>query len=77
MKRGNFFTAHLRAINKSYFQHLKDAMIYGLRMIIGGIGAMIHAIFPFLFDKPRLLLIAKGKLLERHLNSEGPGSNVI
>ena len=25
-------------------------MIYGLRMIIGGIGAIIHAIFPFLFD---------------------------
>ena len=25
-------------------------MIYGLRMIIGGIGAIIHAIFHFLFD---------------------------
>lgn len=67
MKRGNFFTAHLRAINKSYFQHLKDAMIYGLRMIIGGLGAIIHAIFPFLFDT-----VGSGTVNELHKKNINP-----
>ena len=48
MKKGSFLTEHLRAIDKSYFEHLKDALYYGFRLLIGGIGAIIHAIFPFI-----------------------------
>ena len=48
MKKGNFLTEHLRAIDKSYFEHLKDALYYGFRLLIGGIGAILHAIFPFI-----------------------------
>ena len=48
MKKGNVLTEHLRAIDKSYFEHLKDALYYGFRLLIGGIGAILHAIFPFI-----------------------------
>ena len=48
MKKGSFLTEHLRAIDKSYFEHLKDALYYGFRPLIGGIGAILHAIFPFI-----------------------------
>ena len=48
MKKGSFLTKHLRAIDKSYFEHLKDALYYGFRLLIGGIGAILHAIFPFI-----------------------------
>ena len=48
MKKGSFLTEHLRAIDKSYFEHLKDALYYGFRHLIGGIGAILHAIFPFI-----------------------------
>ena len=48
MKKGSFLTEHLRAIDKSYFAHLKDALYYGFRLLIGGIGAILHAIFPFI-----------------------------
>ena len=48
MKKGSFLTEHLRAIDKSYFEHLKDDLYYGFRLLIGGIGAILHAIFPFI-----------------------------
>ena len=48
MKKGSFLTEHLRSINKSYFQHLKDALYYGFRLLICCIGAILHAIFPFI-----------------------------
>ena len=48
MKKGIFLTSHLREINKSYFVHFKDAFYYGLRLLIGGLAAIIHAIFPFI-----------------------------
>ena len=48
MKKGSFLTKHLRAIDKSYFEHLKDALYYGFRLLLGVIGAILHAIFPFI-----------------------------
>ena len=47
----NMFTEHPHSINESYFQHLKFALIFGLKMIIGGIACVLHAIFPFIFEK--------------------------
>ena len=43
------FTAHPALVGESYRQHLGVATRFGARMIAGGIGAMIHGVFPFLF----------------------------
>jgi len=48
MKKGSFLTEHLRMIDKSYVEHLKGAFYFGFRLIVGGLGAIIHAIFPFI-----------------------------
>jgi hypothetical protein len=46
----NIFTVHPRSIGETYLQHLKFALIFGIKMLIGGIACIIHAVFPFLFQ---------------------------
>lgn len=45
----NPFTEHPHSVNETYFQHLGFALWFGLKMIWGGIAAIVHAVFPFLF----------------------------
>lgn len=46
---GNPFTDHPHAVNESYSEHLAFAFRYGMKMTFGGIAAIVHAVFPFLF----------------------------
>ena len=45
----NPFTAHPTSVNETYWQHLAFALRFGTKMTLGGVAAMLHAIFPFLF----------------------------
>ena len=45
----NPFTAHPNSVNETYWQHFGFALRFGYKMTIGGIAALLHAIFPFLF----------------------------
>lgn len=45
----NPFTAHPDSVNESYWQHFGFALRFGFKMTGGGIAALLHAIFPFLF----------------------------
>jgi Family of unknown function (DUF6356) len=45
----NPFTAHPASVGETYGEHLRFALAFGVRMTFGGIAAMIHAVFPFLF----------------------------
>jgi hypothetical protein len=45
----NPFTAHPRSVNETYVEHLGFALLFGIKMMCGGVAAMLHAIFPFLF----------------------------
>lgn len=47
----NIFTEHPHSIGESYIQHLTFAFSFGWNMMLGGIAGMIHAIFPFFFQK--------------------------
>jgi hypothetical protein len=47
----NIFTKHPNSIGEGYFEHMKFASLFGLNMIVGGLACIIHAIFPFLFQK--------------------------
>jgi hypothetical protein len=42
------FLDHPKEVNETYFQHFGVASRFGLRMIIGGIGGLIHAFIPAL-----------------------------
>ena len=45
----NPFSEHLHCVNETYGEHFGFAMKFGMKMAIGGVAAMLHAVFPFLF----------------------------
>lgn len=47
----NPFTQHPAEVGETYGEHLVHAGGFGLRMVVGGLACMLHAIFPFLFVK--------------------------
>ena len=47
----NRLTHHLDETGETYGEHCGKAAGFGLRMIVGGLACIVHAIFPFLFEK--------------------------
>lgn len=47
----SLFTKHPNSVGESYLQHAKFAFIFGFNMVFGGLACLLHAIFPFLFEK--------------------------
>ena len=45
----NPFTAHPAEVGESYLEHCAFACRYGAKMTAGGVAALLHGIFPFLF----------------------------
>jgi hypothetical protein len=45
----NLFTAHPSSVGETYAEHGRFALRFGAHMTIGGLAAMVHALFPFLF----------------------------
>jgi hypothetical protein len=62
MKMGNPFTEHPHAVGESYLEHALFACRYGAKMTLGGIAAMAHGLFPFLFQ-------TTGSRITRELNA--------
>jgi hypothetical protein len=46
----NPFTAHPRSVGETYLEHGLFACRYGARMTAGGVAALLHGVFPFLFQ---------------------------
>ena len=46
----NPFTAHPASVGETYVQHLRFALRFGTRMTLGGVAAVVHAFFPFVFQ---------------------------
>ena len=47
----NPFTDHPATVGETYGEHLVHASGFGFAMLGGGIVCLLHAIFPFLFEK--------------------------
>jgi len=43
------FTEHPTSVGETYFEHLRMAMGFSLRLIGGGFACLVHAVLPFLF----------------------------
>jgi hypothetical protein len=41
---------HLNSVNESYFEHMNIATNVGLKMLSGGLMALIHGIVPSIFQ---------------------------
>jgi hypothetical protein len=64
----NPFTAHPGEVGESYLEHGSFACRYGLKMTWGGVAALIHGVFPFLFK-------TTGSRITRELNDTLDASN--
>ena len=58
----NPFTAHAHDVGETYLEHGQFACRYGAKMTLGGVAAMVHGIFPFLFQ-------TTGSRITRELNA--------
>lgn len=58
----NPFTEHPREVGETYLEHGAFACRYGMKMTLGGIAALIHGFFPFLFQRT-------GSRITRELNA--------
>lgn len=43
----NIFTEHPNSVGESYTEHMLFAILIGLKLILWGIAAIVHALFPF------------------------------
>lgn len=44
------FTQHPYNVGETYFQHAKFAIHCGIKLLVLGVLAIIHGLFPFLFE---------------------------
>ena len=58
----NPFTAHPNSVGESYLEHGLFACRYGAKMTAGGLAALLHGVFPFLFQ-------ATGSRITRELHA--------
>ena len=49
MAMANPFTEHPRSVGETYLEHGAFACRYGAKMALGGLAAILHGIFPYLF----------------------------
>ena len=45
------FTDHPASVGESYFEHMRAALCFSGRMLLGGLVCFIHGILPFCFKK--------------------------
>lgn len=65
----NPFTAHPNSVNETYWQHFAFALKFGFKMTLGGLVALLHAIFPFMF------VTTAGRICDelQHMRQNSPG----
>ncbi len=51
MRVGRLFIEHPQSVGETYGQHWLHATSFGVRMVIGGVACLVHALLPFLFCK--------------------------
>lgn len=47
----NYFSRHLDSVGETYFQHARHALGFALRMFLGSLACLAHALVPFLFER--------------------------
>lgn len=45
------FIDHPQSVDETYWQHMQFAAGFSYKLLLAGMAAMVHAIFPFLFEK--------------------------
>lgn len=70
----SLFTEHPASVDETYAEHMAVAFGFALRMLLGSVACLVHAVLPFLFVKTGSETI--GALHERmlsHRRRRAPG----
>jgi Family of unknown function (DUF6356) len=51
MALSELFTEHPASVGETYGEHMSRAAGFGVRMMLGGLACMVHAVLPFLFER--------------------------
>ncbi|HEY7945572.1 MAG TPA: DUF6356 family protein [Casimicrobiaceae bacterium] len=74
----NPFTAHPASVGETYHRHCRFALRFGARMTLGGLAAMAHGLFPFLFTSTgSRTLEALNAQLAGAIRAPGPPSGPV
>lgn len=65
----NPFTDHPASVGESYGQHFGVATKFGMTMILGGIGAILHGVFPWMFETTGSRTVTR---LHQQITGRGP-----
>ena len=75
----NPFTRHPASVGESYGRHFGVATRFGATMILGGLGAILHGLFPWMFETTgsrtvtRLYQQIAGRAQDRQGEGDGAG----
>jgi hypothetical protein len=54
----NIFKKHPSSVGETYFQHLRHALWFGIRMFLASLVCICHAFLPFLFQTTGSRMVA-------------------
>ena len=72
MSLTNLFTAHPESVDESYFEHMGFAARVSFMLFLAACAALLHAIFPFLFESTASKIIKKLHDRTAHRGSDAP-----
>jgi hypothetical protein len=70
------FTDHPETVGETYFEHMHSASWFAMTMFVGGAVCLLHAIFPFAFQKGgsrRIKLLHERMVTNRHPHTTPAG----
>ena len=53
------FLSHPRSVDESYFEHMRFAAWFSVRLLGAGLAAAVHAVIPCLFEKTASRMIGE------------------
>jgi hypothetical protein len=53
------FLSHPRSVDESYTQHMAFAIRFAGKLLVAATAALVHAVFPFLFERTASRMIAE------------------
>jgi hypothetical protein len=70
------FTDHPDSVGETYFEHMHSASWFAMTMLVGAAACLLHAIFPFAFQKSgsrRIKALYERMVTNRHRAPETQG----
>ena len=59
MRFAALFTRHPAQVGETYGEHLGNASGFGARLMLAGLACLVHAVFPFAFEKTASRMVAR------------------